>query len=79
MSHRRMVTWLGQTTNLRSILLWNTDQYQGFDLADGDSEGTVNAVTKTTTPHQYGFTTQEKHRLKMDDGDPKCNYHFLSE
>lgn len=53
---------------------WNTDNYQGYDV-DGnvDFEFNPDAATKTTWPHIYGFTTPEKHRIKMDDGDPKCN------
>ena len=56
---------------------WNTDNYQGFDL-DGqvDVETSPDASTKTTWPHVYGFTTPEKARFKIDDGDPKCNRRY---
>ena len=65
-------------TNDESQVLpsWNTDNYQGFDLGENDYENQVNASTKTTFPHQFGFTTTEKHRFKADDGDPKCNYRW---
>ncbi len=53
---------------------WNTDNLQGYDQdSAGDIEENFDSVSKTTFPHQYGFTTPEKHRLKMVDGDPKCN------
>lgn len=55
---------------------WNTDNYQGFDLGNADAENLINATLKTTWPHQFGFTTTEKHRWKADDGDPKCNYRW---
>jgi hypothetical protein len=55
---------------------WNTDNYQGYNIDSGDVEKVPDAVTKTTFPHIYGQTTPEKHRIKMDDGDPKCNRRF---
>lgn len=55
---------------------WNTDNYQGFDLGNRDVENQLNAGIKATWPHQFGFTTTEKHRFKADDGDPKCNYRW---
>lgn len=52
----------------------NTSNYQGYDIdSDVDNDGTTDAETKTTWPHQYSQVTPEKHRVIMDDGDPKCN------
>lgn len=52
----------------------NTDNYQGYD-ADilTDVETNPDAATKTTWPHQYSISTPDKHRIILDDGDPKCN------
>lgn len=65
---------VGKNDESQVLPPWNTDNYQGYDI---DSTVKVNLVpdaeTKTTWPHIYGFSTPEKHRLKMDDGDPKCN------
>ncbi len=52
----------------------NTDNYQGYDIDSGeDSDLVPDASTKRTWPHQYTISTPDKHRVIMDDGDPKCN------
>ena len=52
----------------------NTDNYQGFDIdSEDDVDLNYDAVSKTTWPHQYHIATPDKHRIIMDDGDPKCN------
>jgi hypothetical protein len=52
----------------------NTDNYQGYDVdTQTDVEFSPDSVTKTTWPHQYSISSPEKHRVIMDDGDPKCN------
>jgi len=52
----------------------NTDNYQGFDV-EGNIDIDVNPDPSilTTYPHIYSINTPEKHRVIMDDGDPKCN------
>jgi hypothetical protein len=68
---------VGQNDESQVFPPWNNDNYQGYDI-DGivDQELTPDAFYKTTWPHVYGFTTPEKHRIKMDDGDPKCNRRY---
>lgn len=52
----------------------NTDNYQGLDNDTlTDVEVTPDVVTKTTFPHIYSLNSPEKHRVILDDGDPKCN------
>jgi hypothetical protein len=52
----------------------NTDNYQGFDVEGNiDLEENPDPTTLTTYPHIYSINTPEKHRVIMDDGDPKCN------
>lgn len=57
---------------------WNTDNYQGFDIdSSSDKEDTINAQIKNMTyPHIYGFKSPQKHMLKWDDGDYKCNHRY---
>jgi hypothetical protein len=52
----------------------NTDNYQGFDV-DGNIDVEVNPDPSilTTYPHIYSINSPEKHRVILDDGDPKCN------
>jgi hypothetical protein len=65
---------VGKNDESQVLPPFNTDNYQGYDL---DTNSDVNLVpdaqTKTTWPHQYGWKTPEKHMVRMDDGDPKCN------
>lgn len=65
---------VGQNDESQILPPQNTPNYQGFDV-DGiiDTESTPDAFTKTTWPHIYSLNTPEKHRVIMDDGDPKCN------
>lgn len=65
---------VGKNDGSQAFPAWNTDQYQGYDFdSQYDSELNTDAGLKTTWPHLYGFSSPEKHRVKMDDGDPKCN------
>jgi len=65
---------VGKNDESQALPPWNTDNYQGFDFdSQVDTDLVPDASTKTTWPHVYGFSTPEKHRIKMDDGDPKCN------
>jgi hypothetical protein len=53
---------------------WNTENYNGFDLtSEVDFADNPEAQKLITYPNIYGFATPEKHRIKMVDGDPKCN------
>jgi hypothetical protein len=72
-SHRKGYM-VGKNDESQMLPPWNTDNYQGLDIdTTVDTDLVLDAFNKTTWPHVYGFTTPEKHRLKMDDGDPKCN------
>jgi hypothetical protein len=65
---------VGKNDESQALPPWNTDNYQGLDIdTTVDTDLVPDASKKTTWPHVYGFTTPEKHRIKMDDGDPKCN------
>lgn len=56
---------------------WNTENYNGFDLTSQvDFANNPEAQKLITSPNIYGLTTPEKHRIKMVDGDPKCNRKF---
>lgn len=57
---------------------WNTDQYQHFDVAsigvgEADAGEVVDLGQRLTYAHIYGFKTPQKHMVKLDDGDYKCN------
>lgn len=53
---------------------WNTENYNGYDIDSVvDFESNPDARKLITYPNIYGFSTPEKHRIKMVDGDPKCN------
>lgn len=53
---------------------WNTENYNGFDLTSlVDFAENPEAQRLITSPNIYGFSTPEKHRIKMVDGDPKCS------
>lgn len=53
---------------------WNTENYNGFDLSSfSDFSSNPDAQKLITYPNIYGFSTPEKHRIKMVDGDAKCN------
>lgn len=68
---------VGKNDESQNLPPWNTENYQGFDYDnDADLDLIPDASTKTTWPHMYGFKTPEKHRLTMDDGDPKCNRRY---
>lgn len=55
----------------------NTNNYQGYDIdASTEMESNPDASTKTTLPHQYSISSPEKHRIILDDGDPKCNRRY---
>lgn len=52
----------------------NTDNYQGYDIdTQEDMEYDPDPVHKTTWPHKYSISSPDKHRVILDDGDPKCN------
>lgn len=52
----------------------NTNNYQGFDVnEEEDTENLANAGVSTTWPHRFSVSSAEKHRIILDDGDPKCN------
>lgn len=57
---------------------WNTESYQGMDLdSTTATESVINAQLKNMTyPHIYGWKTPQKHMIKMDDGDYKCNHRW---
>ena len=53
---------------------WNTENYNGFDLSSiVDFAADTNAQQLITYPNIYGWSTPEKHRIKMVDGDPRCD------
>ncbi len=53
---------------------WNTESYDGFDLDSiADFNETPEAQKETTVPNICGFKSNEKHMLKLVDGDPKKN------
>lgn len=53
---------------------WNTENYNGFDITSFiDFAQNPEAQKLITSPNIYGFSTPEKHRFKMVDGDPNCN------
>lgn len=55
----------------------NTSNYQGYDFdSTVDVEVIAGARDRTTWPHEYTIKTPEKHRLTMNDGDPKCNRRY---
>lgn len=52
----------------------NTDNYQGYDIdTTTDIEYNPDSVHLTTFPHKYSISSPDKHRIILDDGDPKCN------
>jgi hypothetical protein len=54
---------------------WNTQNYNGNDIDSlADFENDPEAQRKITYPHIYGFKTNQKHMIKLDDGDYKCNH-----
>lgn len=69
---------LGPNDDSQVFPQWNTDNYQGIDIDDGvTTEDQVNAQLKNMTyPHIYGFKTNQKHMVKLDDGDYKCNFRW---
>jgi hypothetical protein len=56
----------------------NTSNYQGYDVDSSvDIDVIPDADTKTTYPHEYTLAkTPEKHRITLDDGDPRCNRRY---
>ena len=56
---------------------WNTENHNAFthDTMD-DFNRDVNAKENMTYPHIYGFKTPQKHYIKMDDGNYKCNHKY---
>ena len=53
---------------------WNTESYNGFDLTSiVDFTNDPNAQQLITYPNIYGWSTPEKHRIKLVDGDPRCD------
>ena len=54
---------------------WNTESYNGYDIDSiSDFENDPEAQRKITYANIYGFTTPQKHTIKMVDGDYKCNH-----
>jgi len=69
----------GDNPNDESQVLppWNTDNYQMLDPDSlSDIETDPDAWLRATIPHQSGIKSIQKHMIKMDDGDPKCNYRW---
>jgi Type VI secretion system/phage-baseplate injector OB domain len=62
-------------TNDREVYpSWNTESYNGKDIISvSELLSAVNSEDQLTAPNIYGFKTNEKHALKMVDGDYKCN------
>lgn len=53
---------------------WNTESFNGFDITSPvDLELYPDAQKRMTNPNIKGFKTEEKHMVKLVDGDPKCN------
>lgn len=54
---------------------WNTDNLNGYDIDSiQDFENDPEAQRKITYPHIYGLVTPQKHTIKKNDGDYKCNH-----
>jgi hypothetical protein len=57
--------------------MWNTETYGGVDYeALRDGAISEEELKKFSYPHIYGFKTIQKHMLKLDDGDQKCNFRW---
>ena len=52
---------------------WNTENYNSKDINDFSQFNDPCDQRQLTFPHIYGMKTPEKHMIKMDDGDAKCN------
>jgi len=54
---------------------WNTENYNGNDIDSlADFENDPDAQRKITYPHIDGFKTVQKHAVKLNNGDYKCNH-----
>lgn len=68
---------VGKNDESQNLPPWNTDNYQGMDFdSTVDTNLVPDAYTKRTWPHIYGYKSPEKHMIRMDDGDPKCNRRY---
>jgi len=53
---------------------WNTESAKAYDINSAtDIDQNPEAQKDMTYPHIYGFATNEKHTVKLHDGDPKNN------
>lgn len=60
--------------NVEVLPPWNTEMYNGYDIDSvTDFYNDPSQQNSITYPHIYGFKTNQKHLLKMVDGDPRCN------
>lgn len=68
---------VGDNTGDQVLPPWNTESYFGYDQDTvGDFYNDPTQQLLTTVPHISGIKTPGKHSIKMDDGDPYCNYRY---
>ena len=83
---------LGANDGSQVLPMWNTENYNAFDLDQDNPfelpdiiEGPINlpdvnwplcGSCTDSFPHIMGMKTPQKHMIKFDDGDYKCNYRW---
>lgn len=72
---RRKGYYVGPDDGSQVFPPWNTENYNGYDIDSiADFENDPSAQQNITNPNIYGFKTNEKHSLKLVDGDYKANF-----
>jgi len=66
---------VGRDDDFQNLPPWNTESYNNFDFdTERDFDNDPEARKRVTIPNIYGIKTQQKHRLKMVDGNYDCNF-----
>jgi hypothetical protein len=68
----------GDSPNDESQVLppWNTENYNSIDTTSLNEFLTDTERKQISYPHIMGFKSQQKHMMKWDDGDAKCNHRY---